>query len=49
MENVSAISDLRLRAGFGIVGNQALPGDYLYAPLLAADPGSRAVLGGAAE
>ena len=39
------VSDLRLRAGFGLVGNQALPGDYLYAALLAADPGSRAVLG----
>ncbi len=40
------ISDLRLRAGFGIVGNQALPSDYLSQALLAADPGSRAVLGG---
>ena len=40
------VSDLRLRAGFGLVGNQALPGDYLYAALLAADPSSRAVLGG---
>ena len=46
MENSGLFSDLRLRAGFGIVGNQALPGDYLYAALLAADPGSRAVLGG---
>ena len=46
MEDIDAISDLRIRAGFGIVGNQALPGDYLYRALLAADPGSRAVLGG---
>ena len=46
MDNMDFFSDLRLRAGFGIVGNQALPGDYLYAALLAADPGSRAVLGG---
>lgn len=46
MQGNAFVSDLRLRAGFGIVGNQALPGDYLYAALLAADPGSRAVLGG---
>ena len=45
MENVDFFSDLRLRAGFGIVGNQALPGDFLYANLLAVDAGSRAVLG----
>ncbi len=45
-ENINLFSDLRLRAGFGIVGNQALPSDYLSLALLAADPGSRAVLGG---
>ena len=46
MDNVGFFSDLRLRAGFGIVGNQALPNDFLSRALLAADPGNRAVLGG---
>ena len=45
-ENVGLFSDLRVRAGFGIVGNQALPGDNLSRSLLAADPNLRAVLGG---
>ena len=45
-ENVGFFSDLRLRAGFGIVGNQALGADFLSRALLAADPNSRAVLGG---
>ena len=46
LEDNGFISDLRLRAGYGLVGNQALPSDYLPLALLAADPGSRAVLGG---
>ena len=47
LKDNTAVSDLRLRAGYGQVGNQALPGDYLSRFLLAADPDSRAVLGGA--
>ena len=41
----TAVTDLRLRAGYGVVGNQAI-GDYLYLDLLTANPGNSAVLGG---
>jgi iron complex outermembrane receptor protein len=41
----TTISDLRLRAGYGVVGNQAIP-NYLSLALLRADAGNRAVLGG---
>ena len=41
----TAVTDLRLRAGYGVVGNQAI-GDYLYFPLLGASPGNSAVLNG---
>ena len=39
------VSDLRLRAGYGVVGNQDI-GDYLYFPLLGFSPGNSAVLNG---
>ena len=41
----TAVTDLRLRAGYGIVGNQGI-GDYLYLPLLGANPGNSAILNG---
>ena len=41
----TAVTDLRLRAGYGVVGNQAI-GDYLFLPLLAANPANSAVLNG---
>ena len=44
-DNVGFVSDLRLRAGFGIVGNQGLSSNYLSRALLAANPELRAVLG----
>ncbi|MGB3541520.1 SusC/RagA family TonB-linked outer membrane protein [Rubrivirga sp.] len=40
-----AVTDLRLRAGYGVVGNQGI-GDYLYLPLLGANPANSAVLNG---
>ena len=43
----TAVTDLRLRAGYGVVGNQAI-GDYLFLPLLAANPANSAVLNGIA-
>ena len=46
LANVDALSDLRLRAGYGIVGNQGLSSDYLAFTLLAPSAGDRAVLGG---
>ena len=41
----TAVTDLRLRAGYGVVGNQGI-GDYLYLPLLGANPANSAVLNG---
>ena len=41
----TAVTDLRLRAGYGVVGNQSI-GDYLYLALLAANPANSAVLNG---
>jgi len=41
----TAVTDLRLRAGYGVVGNQAI-GDYLFLPLLAANPANSAVIDG---
>ena len=41
----TAVTDLRLRAGYGVVGNQAI-GDYLFLPLLGANPANSAVLNG---
>ncbi|WP_420455969.1 SusC/RagA family TonB-linked outer membrane protein [Rubrivirga sp.] len=41
----TAVTDLRLRAGYGVVGNQAI-GDYLYLPLLGANPANSAILNG---
>ncbi len=41
----TAVTDLRLRAGYGVVGNQGI-GDYLYLPLLAANPANSAILNG---
>lgn len=41
----STVSDLRLRAGYGIVGNQDI-GDYLYFPLLGFSAANTAILGG---
>lgn len=45
MEGNDLISDLRIRAGFGIVGNQSIT-NLLSLPTLRPDPDSRAVLGG---
>lgn len=45
MEGNDLVSDLRIRAGFGIVGNQAIS-NLLSRALLSPDPDSRAVLGG---
>ncbi|MDX1531175.1 MAG: TonB-dependent receptor, partial [Rhodothermales bacterium] len=45
MEGNQMVNDLRLRAGYGVVGNQSIP-NYLSLALLRADPGARAVLGG---
>lgn len=45
MEGNEMVSDLRLRAGYGIVGNQTIP-NYLSLALLEPNPDSRAVLGG---
>lgn len=41
----TAVTDLRLRAGYGVVGNQGI-GDYLYLPLLGANPANSAILNG---
>ena len=41
----STVSDLRLRAGYGVVGNQDI-GDYLYFPLLGFSAGNTAILNG---
>ncbi|MDT7855778.1 TonB-dependent receptor [Rubrivirga sp. S365] len=41
----STVSDLRLRAGYGVVGNQDI-GDYLYLPLLGYSASNSAVIDG---
>jgi iron complex outermembrane receptor protein len=46
LEDVGFISDLRLRAGYGLVGNQGLSSDFLPLALLEANADLRAVLGG---
>ena len=45
LQGNSTVSDLRLRAGYGVVGNQDI-GDYLYFPLLGYSPANTAVLNG---
>ena len=45
LQGNSTVSDLRLRAGYGVVGNQDI-GDYLYFPLLGYSAGNTAILGG---
>ena len=45
LQGNSTVSDLRLRAGYGVVGNQDI-GDYLYFPLLGYSPGNTAILNG---
>ena len=47
MRDITAISDLRLKVGWGIVGSQEI-GNYNSLALLAPDPGARAVIGGTA-
>ncbi|HET6569647.1 MAG TPA: SusC/RagA family TonB-linked outer membrane protein, partial [Rhodothermales bacterium] len=46
MQGISALSDLKLRVGWGITGSQEI-GNYQSLALLTPDPGARAVLGGA--
>ena len=45
LRDSDVITDLRLKAGWGIVGSQEIP-NYLSLAQLGADPGNRAVLGG---
>ena len=45
LQGNSTVSDLRLRGGYGVVGNQDI-GDYLYFPLLGFSAGNTAILGG---
>lgn len=44
MDGVDAVSDLRLKVGYGIVGSQEIPA-YRSLALLGADPGNAAVIG----
>ena len=46
LQDVGAISQLRLRLGYGVNGNQEI-GNYRSLALLRANPGARAVIGGA--
>lgn len=45
MQGIDAISDMKLRVGYGVNGSQEI-GNYASLALLAPDAGSRAVLGG---
>lgn len=45
MRGLNALSDLRLRVGWGVTGSQEI-GNYRSLALLTPDPGARAVLGG---
>ena len=45
LQGNSTVSDLRLRGGYGVVGNQDI-GDYLYFPLLGFSAGNTAILNG---